>query len=119
MQDINIGSLRLAIKDILRHQKSSGRSILDAPARVTCRNPDPRCGCRAYQGAPLLAEADVLGDVACLFGFDGRRSQDGRDGAQVGGQVITLALVGLYLVGRIGQGNVFVRFTCDRMSGST
>lgn len=70
MQNIDVCAFGLAIKNPLRHQKTGTRSILDAPARMTRRNPNSRCRRRAYQRTPLLAETDVLRDIAGLLGFD-------------------------------------------------
>lgn len=108
MQNINVRALSLAVKDPLRHQQPRARRILHAPARMPGGNPDARKRSWADERAPLRAEADVLGDVAGLLGLDGRGSQDGRDCAEVGGQVVALPFVDLDLVCGVGEGDVLV-----------
>lgn len=108
MQHTNIRTRGLAIKDPLRHQQPRPRSILHAPARMPGSNPHTRNRRRPDERSALGAEADVLRDVAGLLGLDGRCGEDGRDGAEVGGQVVALAFVGLDLVCCFWEGDVLV-----------
>lgn len=81
MQDIDVRTLSLPIKDPFSHQKTCSRRILDAPARMPSRNPDVCDRGRTNERPSLGAKANVLGNVACLLGFDGCCGEDWRDRA--------------------------------------
>lgn len=64
-------------------------------------NPESRHRRLADQWPALLAEPDMLWKIARLLRLDGRGTEDGADGADVGDDVVALSLVELYLIGRV------------------
>lgn len=112
IQTLNIGTPRPPLKQHLSHQTPRRGTVLNPPARVARRDPQPGNGRPPDQGPALLPEPHVPRQVARLLRLDRRGGQDGRDGGDVRRQVVALRLVGLYLVCCLGEGDGGVGFAC-------
>jgi hypothetical protein len=103
IQLIHVSPPRRPLEEILGHQIARRRSVLNAPTRVSRRNPQPLHRRRANERVGLaVGRPLVLREVAALLRLDGRVAQLRRDGRRVRNQVVALDGVALDLVGGFG-----------------
>ena len=83
-------TLNPPVKHHLGHDATRPGRVLHAPARVAARDPQAGRARGPDERDRLVAEAHVPGQVARLARLDGRGGEGGRDGGQVGRQVVAL-----------------------------